>query len=514
MRRLSFIAVSVIFMALYLNLDHVQGAFGREIMNVSLLSMEEIESLCEGKEEAFMEPCVMLSDAAIAYDSDNNMLLIPQSLREEIFQGILSVPDGKLYFLEDDSFVDKADAIGRNQVFRLFWITDTQCWMYNVYFTGMPVICLSTEEEENGESRGTVWVYDPYRTGGSYPDMECTWHIRGNTTSQYEKASYRLTLTEKKVSFLGMRRDDDWILHSLYDDDGLIHNKLSYEVWQRIAGSNQVDNDEGIGMEYVELFLDDQYRGIYGLSERIDKKELALNNGDVLYKWREIGSPGADDFYEELTDEMNPHFILKYPSVHVSQDWEPLMQWTSLFLHDEFTDYGAGISLLNMENAIDYNLFIMVSGADDNMMKNVYLWADYQQDGSYRIIKIPWDLNMTWGNSWIDEYACHFNKYQHKNLESTWSWAPDIYKLYLYDPTGMGERIQSRYLELRENIITKESLTEIVDMQYQYLHASGACIRNAWIWPVECDYWSDEYIYEYIDKRIDFLDEYIGQMGR
>lgn len=513
MKKLRFIVLSACILALYLNLEHVQAAFSRNVMSVSVLSMEEIETLCTGKEEMFLEPCITLSDAKIAYDREQNMLLIPQSMQEENFQGRLSVPDGNLYFLEEAAFGDKAEAIANNQVFRLFWITDTQCWMYNVYFTGMPILCLTTEAEENEEKSGKVWLYDPYRSRGSYPDMTCTWHVRGNTTRQYEKENYRLTLIEEKVSFLGMRKDDDWILHALYDDDGMIHNKVSYEVWNQIAGNNQVSNDEGLSMEYVELFKDGQYRGVYGLTERIDKKELALNDKDILYKWKQMGVPGEDDFYSELTDDMNPCFIMKYSSHPILQDWEPLKQWTSLFLYEEFEDYDAGRTILNMENAIDYNLFIMLSAADDNMEKNMYLWADYQQDGGYQIIKIPWDLNMTWGNSWVDEHECHFNKYQQKNCESTWSWAPDIYKLYLYDSAGIGELIQSRWQELRENIITKENLREIVDAQYQYLSSSGAGMRNAWLWQAGSDDWADEYIYEYIDKRIDFLDEYLGQMG-
>lgn len=310
-----------------------------------------------------------------------------------------------------------------------------------------------------------------------------------------------------------MREDDDWILHALYDDDGLIHNKLSYEVWRRIAGSNQVSNDEGIYIEYVELFKDGQYMGIYGLSERIDRKELALNSKDILYKWWQIGPPGPDDFYSELTDEMNPSFVIKYPAKYSQQEWEPLREWASLFFGGDFSDFDAGIALLNMENAIDYTLFIMLSGADDNIQKNTYLWADYQQDGSYQFIKIPWDLNMTWGNSYVDDYACHFNRYQQENSESTWSWVPDIEQLYLYAPEVIGKYIWRRWQELRADIITKENLIEIVDMQYRYLRSSGAYSRNAWRWPVEGDYWSDEYIYEYIDKRIDFLDNYIGQMG-
>lgn len=514
MKRLKLIVMLLFILVLYLNLEYMQGAFDKGIMNVQLLSMEEIEALCEGKEETFLEPHITLSGAKIAYDNDNNMLLIPQALEIENFQGRLSVPEGNLYFLEEEVFTDKAGAIGSNQVFRLFWITETQCWMYNVYFTGMPVLCLTTEMEENEESIGSMWLYDQYRAGGGISDVECTWHIRGNTTRNYDKSSYKLTLTVEKIPLLGMRQDDDWILHALYDDYGMIHNKVSYEVWQRIAASNHVAHDEGISMEYVELVKDGEYRGVYGISEQIDRKELDLNSKDILYKWKLPGYPEKDDFYNELTDDMEPHFVMKYPAEHAEQEWEPLRQWISLFLTEDMTDYDAGKMLLNMENAIDYNLFLLLSAANDNIQKNVFLWADYQKDGSYSFIKVPWDLNMTWGNSYCDEYACHFNKYQRMNLESTWSWAPDVYRLYLYDSNEIGRLMRERWQELRNDIITKESLTEIVNEQYQYLYSSGAYARNAWLWAEEGDYWSDEYIYEYIDKRIDFLDDYIGQMGQ
>ncbi len=310
-----------------------------------------------------------------------------------------------------------------------------------------------------------------------------------------------------------MRKDDDWILHGLYDDDGLIHNKLSYDVWQEIARDNHVGNDEGISLEWVELFVNDEYRGVYGLSERIDKKELGLSRKDILYKCRDQNDPGADDFYEELTEEMNPVFVLKYPRDFTMDNWEPLKEWVSMYCYDQFESYEKGKAILNMENAIDYNLFNMLTCGMDNIMKNIYFWADYQSDGSYQMIKIPWDLNMTWGNSWIDDHNCNYNRYQTKNIDGDDGWTPDIYKLHESDPQEMGQLLRKRWWELRENIITKEALYEKVDAYLAYLHDSGAYVRNQQKWPPGGDYWSENYIYEYIDGRIDFLDDYIGQGG-
>ncbi|MDE7285859.1 MAG: CotH kinase family protein, partial [Lachnospiraceae bacterium] len=148
----------------------------------------------------------------------------------------------------------------------------------------------------------------------------------------------------------------------------------------------------------------------------------------------------------------------------------------------------------------------------DNIMKNIYFFADYQADGSFQFIKLPWDLNMTWGNSWVDDYNCNFNLFQEKNFESIGGWTPDMEALYERNPEEIGALLYERWQHLREAIITKEALYAKVDAEYAYLYSSGAYVRNQQKWPPKGEYWQDEYIYEYIDKRIDFLDSYIGQM--
>ncbi|MCI8613710.1 MAG: hypothetical protein HFJ01_01135 [Lachnospiraceae bacterium] len=514
-KKMWIILLSVLFLGVYLTGGKILDRFSEDIMKAKVLSMEEINLLCEGKEDAFMESEITLNGGKIAYDSEQNLLLVPQNLSEEQFEGSLQVPDGKLYFLEDEALGDKAQTIRESKMLHLFWIRDTRCWMYNVYFTGMPVASIDTKEVSEEEiSSGEIWVYDPYHSAAEYQKAECTWHLRGATSLNYEKSSYRLTLTDKKLSLLGMRKDDDWMLHSLYDDEGLIHNKLSYEVWQEIAASNDVNHDEGISMEYVELFLDDTYLGVYGLSERIDKKALHLNDKDILYKCKDQKDPGLDDFYSELTEEMTPTFVWKHPKDFEMEDWEPLRKWVSMFCFEEFEDYESAAAILNMENAVDYNLFNMLTCGMDNIMKNIYFHADYQEDGSYRFIKIPWDLNMTWGNSWIDDGNCNFNRFQEKNFDGDDGWTPDMYLLYEHVPEKTGPLLADRWQELRVNIITKEALYEKLDSEFAYLYDSGAYIRNRQKWPPKGEYWQDEYIYEYVDRRIDFLDGYFEQMRR
>ncbi|MCI8353772.1 MAG: hypothetical protein HFI47_01625 [Lachnospiraceae bacterium] len=512
MKKIWFMLASVVVLNLYLNYNHIREFLSGDVMGAKVLSMEEIDELCEGREEIRGEAPITLNGGKIAYDEEQNMLLIPQKLQGD-FEGRLWAGEGRLYLAWDEGLEDKDGAMRENRVFRLFHITDTSCWMYNVYFTGMPVMEIRTAREDGqGEFLGDMWVVDPYHSALQNQSCTASWHKRGATSANYEKASYRLTLTGDKLSLLGMRRDDDWILHALYDDDGLIHNKLSYEVWREIAQSNDVPGDEGISMEYVELFVDGRYQGVYGLSERIDQKSLQMEQEDVLYKCRDQVPPGEDDFYSELTEEMNPVFEMKYPKSVTQEAWEPLRLWTSIFLTDRSYSFEEGKEILDMENAVDYNLFNLLICGMDNIMKNIYFRADYQEDGDYRFVKIPWDLNMTWGSSWIDDISCNFNRYQEKNIDSPNGWTEDMYVLYEQNPEEIGGLLAGRWEQLREGIITKESLLRKADTEIEYLRASGAAVRNGQRWPPQNDYWKDEYLYEYIDGRIDFLDEYIGQM--
>lgn len=225
MKKAILIILSVVFLGVYLGFGGFADAFDDRVMATQVLSQDEIDALCALKKDAFMWPELTLNGGSIPYDIEQNMLLIPQNMSEASITGTLEAADGELYFLEDENLQDKALAMSENKVFRLFWIREEQCWMYNVYFTGMPVINIVTNTNEQqaenfGEqtpSTGVMEIHDPYHSTLQMQSAECSWHRRGSTTLQYEKASYKLTLTEEKLSLLGMRKDDDWILHALYD---------------------------------------------------------------------------------------------------------------------------------------------------------------------------------------------------------------------------------------------------------------------------------------------------------
>ncbi len=512
-KALCIITISIIFLIVYIQFDNIYAYFSAGILSVEVVSEAKATSLTEGKGIAVKVEQIKYEEHKVAYDSASNTLYVPQNIQAKNWEGKLSCKNGQLYFCDDSLLKSKQEAIRDNHTFKLYWMDDEQYFEFNVVFTGMPVMCLSVEsisgEGQQVEKEGKMRIFDPYHSSNLYQSAESSFHVRGGSSSMYEKSSYKLTLTANKLSLLGMRKDDDWILNALYDDAGLIHNKLSYQVWDEFEEYGNLVKDNSTTMEYVELFIEDEYLGVYGLTERIDQKELSLDKNDILYKCRADRIPEEHNYSNEITDEMRPIFVLKYPKDPTDTDWEPLKKWVNYFCKEQFSTYDEGAQILNMQNAIDYNLYCMLICGVDNIRKNIFLVAEYQSDGTYQYKKVPWDTNATWGNIWVEDERCNYTIYDPEYIEDVGTWCTDISTLYYYDEEKVSEMLMVRWQELRDSkVVTKEKIYEMLDEQFEYLKSTGAYERNYQRWPHGAEYFDESYIYEYVDGRIDFLDNY------
>lgn len=513
MKKLLMILASVLFLSLFLYAEKISVAWenlNHKVLAVKTVTEDELSNILVDKIQTEDISLPFYDEQQVTFDKVSNTIFITQNISNDIWEGKLKAGEGKILFLQDTFFKDKTEAIRNNHVFTLYCIQAEKYMVYSVVFTGMPVMSIETKEVETG--KGQVTILDQYHTNSKFSVAECLYSIRGGTSRPYEKSSYKLTLTNSQLSLLGMRKDDDWILNALYDDAGLIHNKISYDVWQQIALSNNVKNDEGTTMEYVELFIDNEYLGVYGLTERIDKKELSLGSKDILYKCRAYRIPEEHNYSNEITDDMEPIFILKYPNEFSDEEWQPLKDWVNYFCKEQFKQYEEGAKLLSMENAIDYNLYCLLICGSDNTRKNIYFVAEYQSDGTYIFKKVPWDMNATWGNPWISDEECNHTMYDPDAVRDVDTWCTDLSTLYFYDETGTAELLQNRWKELRKEIVTGDNISKMLDAEFEYLEDTGAYTRNYERWPNGAEFWKNEYIYEYVEARIEFLDQYFEQL--
>lgn len=112
-------------------------------------------------------------------------------------------------------------------------------------------------------------------TGNEYyaGDMEYI-KTRGNSTWVYEKKSYQIKL-ERETPLLDMPSARKWILLANVIDDTLMKNEIVYRYAERYT---TVPSIEG---QYVDLYINGDYRGNYYLCEKIEVGQTRLKLTDL-----------------------------------------------------------------------------------------------------------------------------------------------------------------------------------------------------------------------------------------
>lgn len=86
--------------------------------------------------------------------------------------------------------------------------------------------------------------------------------LRGASSSQVPKKSYSLDFTSP-IGFLGMPEETEWVLHASYFDPSFLRNVLAY--WQMA----RFKQGWAPRTEFVEVFINGDYRGLYVAIEKI-----------------------------------------------------------------------------------------------------------------------------------------------------------------------------------------------------------------------------------------------------
>lgn len=446
---------------------------------------------------------ILFNGEAVPYDEESNTIYISQNSNTPKWEGSFSSLQGTLYFEDALTSENKSTIIADNQSIDLYLIWEDGYTKFDVVFSGLPIMTLSTDYS-------SMLLMNPKDASLPCQTAKCNVNVRGRTSSGYEKQGYSLQLTDGKQSLLGMRTDEDWILNALYDDAGLVHNALSYELWNQIAAANSIAHDNTTRQKYIELIYDNTYLGVYALTERIDQKELSLNNSHILYKV--IAWPDESE---------NPYdaFALKWPKNASHRTEDVLITFAEeLWLNDN-RSFARQQQLLFYENALDYNLFCLLTVGMDNTLKNSFLLAEEQTDGSYKILELPWDMNASWGSEWSLSFHPEY-------ITNTDCWSFVGRELFAQNPQQVAADLKQRWSVLRQDILTEENLHSILDDNFALLYESGAYERNYNKWPDYCLYWleennrfpvetvwRDEYIYDFVTGRITFLDQFLTELS-
>ena len=329
--------------------------------------------------------------------------------------------------------------------------------------------------------------------------------LRGETAYKYPKKSYRLQLADPKA-LLGMRKDDDWILFSLYNDHQRLNTKLSMDIWRSLDS----DNPTAIlpRSRYVKLFINGNFIGLYLLAEKEDRRLFKLDDSqNNIYSsfifqakyWTILDKYDKTCWEQDWPNEDEGIFIIDY----ILPDLISFINDTS----DEvfFNPINGIYSKFDKLNLIDFYIFNFFIQHKDFWSKNYFI---VRQTYPNKLFLIPWDFDSSIGGRWGLYDA-------EENRESTIREKNILYNRLLNNDDFKHD-CKNRWIDLRENIWTDNFLLDMASDNYEEIKD---------ILELELKMWKRESnnkknfdinqeineLYHWISDRLDFCDLYFSE---
>lgn len=390
-------------------------------------------------------------------------------------------------------------------------------------------------------------VYDYYIDGemvledsdGTLIELPAKFKTRGATALQYTmKPSFNMKLetpdgTELDTNLLGIRKSSSFILDAMAIDRICMRNRVCFDIWNSYSPlpyATDFDSRNGTAGKFVIVYMNDQYKGIYCLTDKINRKLLDLKKPKVeedeviirgvLYKQgtTDIGNqetPGFYNNYMVYIPKWHDAWELKEPDDYPGiPAWQPLMNYCDNYGNIEYISDN-----FYEENLIDYSLLIMALCIKDNWgLKNKYYSIRNSQgnDDDRRFIVTPWDLDTSLGGHYNgDYYDGNYSEWTMKQIAQT-SLSPFSICFTLPD---VKERMKKRWQETRETAFSVENVASLMDSYCNLFLESGAWQQQVEFWDSQTGmkpkYVKDlrkeiDLIKDWYARRFVEMDEYFG----
>ncbi len=429
------------------------------------------------------EELILLDGHGIPYDRDNNLFYVSQSTEGKEYAGTFTAAGSGcvLYLQKDDALKDKQDAIARGHRFKVWFVTENAYAVSELVFTGLPMVCIRSEAGglTDGYGRGSIVVQNPDDTDiitMSVKESAIETKVNHNSGTISFKLFKNQYDQERDLSLLGMGKRTSWKLYPVYEkDDAASREMVANYVWNCVCSEDTLQK----GMEYAEVIVDGEYKGLYYLAPKVGKGYLDLGEKDRAYECEEVLEDGTKR-YEVIGDQ------------DTQENREQLLWYENLWQagNEDF-------ARLNIENYINYNIYLQAACAVQNSMEEYYVIAR-EQDGEYGFYKMPGRSKFVFGLypsriGWQSVFATE-NIMEDAEYDCLSGQMDDI-----------APRTAARWKELRQNALSTQSLLSVAYLCEQRLADSGYIVREEEhsAYGTACDN-----LHEMIRERMAHLDQY------
>lgn len=385
-------------------------------------------------------------------------------------------------------------------------------------------------------AQGNISLLSPDVAEPTNSFVKIKWRGGSTNTADKHKRNYKIkTLNEngkkQEISLLGMREDNNWILDAGQVDLFRLRNRIATEIWNDFStkpyyASKEPKAKSGVAGKVVEVILNNEYRGIYSLTEAMDRKELKLKKYDDKNQefhgqlWK-VSSWDKSTFWDiekdyDNTQETWHAFETKYPDIEDVNptDYSPLYEAIDFVANSNDETFKKEVAnYFDIPVIIDYQLFLETLKPIDNCGKNMY-WGIYDVAKDKKLTLAIWDLDASVGQDWHCSTPLHPD-YVSPDTELGIKEAFNLYtRLSTLNVDNYNQKVADRYHELRKTYFSEENIISKYQSYYDMLEKSGAASREESKWSKDSDIGGYplnfkneiEYIKNWIINRLKYLD--------
>ncbi|MBQ6859466.1 MAG: CotH kinase family protein [Clostridia bacterium] len=402
-------------------------------------------------------------------------------------------------FIDDYTYDYCSDAIREGYRYEMLAYTDTEYSYIGIVFTALPIVAVNAgcSFREIGFDSDEASVVSISSAGDVPIEGGALIHQRGGRYDYgIEKYSYHLEFHElrtgkgddkRSVSPLGMPADSDWLLLSNPADPTAVRNEMTWGIWDEM----QEEDGPEIGTlesRLVELFMDNEYMGLYQLMQRVlPERELVRMGGDpqtdlVFKKIRPINK---GDRPQKLMGVSMP-WSAELRHVPPGMSEEEAFGYAERFVLLE--ERAAGGAMLDdaafeqfilehfdVRELMNYYVFLHATALGaDNVQNNVFVWVIFDGDGGYTYHLSPWDLDYSFMPILLNDDG--------SPMQEINRWMYMCERMLDLDVGGSRQIFWEIWNRTRSTIMESSAIYQRIEMLEERINRSGAYLRESERW--------------------------------
>ena len=352
------------------------------------------------------------------------------------------------------------------------------------------------------------------------PDASLGIRLRGNSTLNMPKSSYKIKFTEKQ-NFLSLYEEKDWVLLANFSDQTLIRNYLAYSMSSKLR---MIFTPK---YTFVDVYVNGEYQGNYLLTDQIEVTNDRVNieenvtNIDTGYLIEldkglyRIGLENTDENYF-LIDGIP--FIIKSPSFNDNHYQDEHFTYIENYMNLVYItlknqeDYS---ELIDDATFIDWFIISEVFKNVDAGYSSVYFYKD---KGGLLKMGPVWDFDLSTGNQGHASSESRGPTGWHTSKEER-----NIFFYYLMKYPSFQQKLKDRWNDIYEVILLRtldqifyvsDSITYSRYKNFERWDIIGK--NNKWytaseIYELKTYDLQVWFLYDYLTERLTWLDREINK---